>query len=130
MTNNLNNKLIERYSRQIVIKDIGVVGQKKIINSKVLIIGAGGLGCYVLDSLSRAGVGKIGIADFDKVNLSNIHRQSLYNSKDVGKNKVSVIKKKIKVINPHIKIEIYNKKITEKNIKKIITKKTKLILHC
>tara|TARA_B100000401_G_scaffold291037_1_gene199292 strand:- start:427 stop:1182 length:756 start_codon:yes stop_codon:yes gene_type:complete len=122
MTNNLNNKLIERYSRQIVIKDIGVVGQKKIINSKVLIIGAGGLGCYVLDSLSRAGVGKIGIADFDKVNLSNIHRQSLYNSKDVGKNKVSVIKKKIKVINPHIKIEIYNKKITEKNIKKIITK--------
>tara|TARA_B100001540_G_scaffold310419_2_gene328161 strand:+ start:226 stop:981 length:756 start_codon:yes stop_codon:yes gene_type:complete len=122
MINNLNNKLIERYSRQIVIKDIGVVGQKKIINSKVLIIGAGGLGCYVLDSLSRAGVGKIGIADFDKVNLSNIHRQSLYNSKDVGKNKVSVIKKKIKVINPHIKIEIYNKKITEKNIKKIITK--------
>ncbi len=122
MTNNLNNKLIERYSRQIVIKDIGVVGQKKIINSKVLIIGAGGLGCYVLDSLSRAGVGKIGIADFDKVNLSNIHRQSLYNSKDVGKNKVSVIKKKIKIINPHIKIEIYNKKITEKNIKKIITK--------
>ena len=122
MINNLNNKLIERYSRQIVIKDIGVVGQKKIINSKVLIIGAGGLGCYVLDSLSRAGVGKIGIADFDKVNLSNIHRQSLYNSKDVGKNKVSVIKKKIKIINPHIKIEIYNKKITEKNIKKIITK--------
>ena len=122
MTNNLNKKLIERYSRQIVIKDIGVVGQKKIINSKVLIIGAGGLGCYVLDSLSRAGVGKIGIADFDKVNLSNIHRQSLYNSKDVGKNKVSVIKKKIKIINPHIKIEIYNKKITEKNIKKIITK--------
>ena len=106
MINNLNNKLIERYSRQIVIKDIGVVGQKKIINSKVLIIGAGGLGCYVLDSLSRAGVGKIGIADFDKVNLSNIHRQSLYNSKDVGKNKVSVIKKKIKIINPHIKIEI------------------------
>ena len=122
MINNLNNKLIERYSRQIVIKDIGVVGQKKIINSKVLIIGAGGLGCYVLDSLSRAGVGKIGIADFDKVNLSNIHRQSLYNSKDVGKNKVSVIKKKIKIINPHIKIEIYNKKITEKNIKKIISK--------
>ena len=61
MINNLNNKLIERYSRQIVIKDIGVVGQKKMINSKVLIIGAGGLGCYVLDSLSRAGVGKIGI---------------------------------------------------------------------
>ena len=84
MKNSLNKKLIERYSRQIVLKDVGVVGQKSICNSKVLIVGAGGLGCPIADYLSRAGVGTIGIADFDKINLSNIHRQSLYNSKAVS----------------------------------------------
>ena len=73
-------KIIERYSRQIILKNVGVAGQKKIINSKVLVVGAGGLGCPVIDTLSRAGVGTIGIADHDKVSLSNIHRQNLYNS--------------------------------------------------
>ena len=66
MKNNLNKSIIERYSRQIVLKDVGVIGQKAIINSKVLIIGAGGLGCPIADYLSRAGVGTIGIADYDK----------------------------------------------------------------
>ena len=120
MKNNLNKNIIERYSRQIILKDIGIVGQKKIINSKVLIVGAGGLGCPVVDALSRAGVGIIGIADDDKVNLSNIHRQTLYNSNDVGKFKVNVVKKKIKNINPYIKIITLKQKITEKNIFKII----------
>ena len=82
MKNSLNKSIIERYSRQIVLKDVGVIGQKAIINSKVLIIGAGGLGCPAADYLSRAGVGTIGIADYDKVSLSNIHRQSLYGSTD------------------------------------------------
>ncbi len=94
MKNILNKKLIERYSRQLVLKDVGPAGQKKIIKSKVLVVGAGGLGCPVIDYLSRAGVGHIGIIDNDKVNISNIHRQSLYNSKDIGKFKVSVLKKK------------------------------------
>ena len=94
MKRNLNKKVIERYSRQIVLKDVGIIGQKKIIGSKVLIVGAGGLGCPVADYLSRAGVGTIGIADFDKVSLSNIHRQSLYNSEEIGKFKVDVLKKK------------------------------------
>ena len=101
----LNKNHIERYSRQIVLKDVGVVGQKKIRNSKVLIVGAGGLGCPIADYLSRAGIGTIGIADFDKVNLSNIHRQNLYNSKDIGKYKVNVVKEKIKSINPFTKIK-------------------------
>ena len=104
MKNSLSKNLIERYSRQIVLKDVGVAGQKTIINSKVLIVGAGGLGCPIADYLSRAGVGTIGIADHDKVSLSNIHRQSLYNSKDVGKFKVNVLKEKIKSINHLIKI--------------------------
>ena len=119
MKNNLNKNIIERYSRQIVLKNVGVAGQKKIINSKVLVVGAGGLGCPVIDTLSRAGVGTIGIADHDKVSLSNIHRQNLYNSKDVGKFKVDVVKKKIKSINKYIKLIKLKKKITEKNIFKV-----------
>ena len=116
----LNKNHIERYSRQIVLKDVGVVGQKKIRNSKVLIVGAGGLGCPVADYLSRAGVGTIGIADFDKINLSNIHRQNLYNSKDIGKYKVDVVREKIKLINPFTKIKTYKKKISNKNLNNII----------
>ena len=116
----LNKNHIERYSRQIVLKDVGVVGQKKIRSSKVLIVGAGGLGCPIADYLSRAGVGTIGIADFDKINLSNIHRQNLYNSKDIGKYKVDVVKEKIKSINPFTKIKTYKKKITNKNLNNVI----------
>ena len=119
MKNILNKKLIERYSRQIVLKDVGPVGQKKIIKSRVLVVGAGGLGCPVIDYLSRAGVGNIGIIDHDKVNISNIHRQSLYNSKDIGKFKVSVLKKKIKLINPQVKMKTFKEKIEKKNIEKI-----------
>ena len=120
MKKNLNKKLVDRYSRQIVLKDVGIIGQKAIINSKVLIVGAGGLGCPVADYLSRAGVGTLGIADFDKVNLSNIHRQSLYDSNDIDKFKVDVIKSKIKLINPFTKINTYKKKITINNFKNII----------
>ena len=119
MKNILNKKLIERYSRQIVLKDVGPVGQKKIIKSRVLVVGAGGLGCPVIDYLSRAGVGNIGVIDHDKVNISNIHRQSLYSSRDIGKFKVSVLKKKIKLINPQVKIKIFREKIEKKNIEKI-----------
>ena len=120
MKKNLTKKEIERYSRQIVLKDVGARGQKQIIKSKVLIIGSGGLGCPIADSLSRAGVGNIGIADFDKVQLSNIHRQSIFNTNDIGKYKTLVIKNRINLINPLVKVKIFNKKIVEKNIKNII----------
>ena len=119
MKNTLNKKVIERYSRQIILKDVGPIGQKKIINSKVLVVGAGGLGCPVIDYLSRAGVGNIGIVDNDKVNISNIHRQSLYNSRDVGEFKVNSVKEKIKLINPQIKIKTFKERISKKNIEKI-----------
>ena len=119
MKNILTKKLVERYSRQIILKDVGPTGQKKIINSKVLVVGAGGLGCPVIDYLSRAGVGNIGVIDHDKVNISNIHRQSLYDSRDIGKFKVSVLKKKIKLINPQVKIKTFKKKIERKNIEQI-----------
>ena len=120
MKNKLNKKLLERYSRQIVLRDVGIIGQRAINASKVLIVGAGGLGCPIADYLSRAGVGTIGIADFDKISLSNIHRQSLYDTKDIGKFKVDVLKKKIRLINPYIKIKSFNKKITDKNFKNIL----------
>ena len=119
MKNTLSKKQIERYSRQIVLKNIGIVGQQKILKSKVLIVGSGGLGCPVADTLCRAGVGTIGIMDNDKVSLSNIHRQSFFTSKDVGKHKVKILKERIKLINPEIKTIIYNEKITNLNIKKI-----------
>jgi len=120
MKNNFNKNYVERYSRQIILKNVGVVGQKKIHISKVLIVGAGGLGCPIADYLSRAGVGTIGIADFDRINLSNIHRQNLYNSKDIGKYKVDVVKEKIKSINSFTKVKTYKKKISDKNLNNII----------
>ena len=120
MKRQLNKKIIERFSRQIVLKDIGILGQKKILSSKVLIIGAGGLGSSVAEFISRAGVGSIGIVDNDKVSLSNLHRQSLYNTSDIGKFKVKVAKDKIKKINPHIEIAIYKIRLNDVNFKKII----------
>tara|TARA_A100001388_G_C28384882_1_gene318681 strand:+ start:204 stop:506 length:303 start_codon:yes stop_codon:yes gene_type:complete len=96
MSLKLNKNQIERFSRQIVLKNVGVLGQKKIIQSKVLIIGMGGLGCPVAEFLTRAGIGNLGIIDSDNVDLTNIHRQSLYDSRDVKKSKVIAAKKKIK----------------------------------
>ena len=119
MKKNLNNKSLERYSRQIILKDIGIIGQTKILKSKVLVVGLGGLGCPVADYLARSGVGNLGIIDFDKVSLSNIHRQSLFYSSDVGKYKVDVVFKNLKKINTLIKIKKYKLKISKTNIKTI-----------
>ena len=120
MSNSLNKSQIERFSRQLILKNVGAKGQKKVISSKILIIGVGGLGCPAAENLTRAGIGTIGLVDNDVVNLSNIHRQSLFNSRDIKKSKVSVAAKKLKDINPHIKIKTYNIRLNEKNIKNII----------
>jgi adenylyltransferase/sulfurtransferase len=82
MSSKLNKNQLERFSRQIILKNIGTLGQKKIVSSKVLIVGMGGLGCPVAEFLTRSGIGTLGIIDNDLVNLSNIHRQSLFNEKD------------------------------------------------
>ena len=122
MKKNLNKNSLIRYSRQIILKNVGTFGQKKILNSKVLIVGAGGLGCPVADLLARSGVGEIGIIDYDKVSLSNIHRQTLYTAKDINRYKVDIVKKRLNLINKDIKINTYNKKATEKNLNNLINK--------
>ena len=111
----LNKYQIERFSRQIVLKDIGVPGQKKIIQAKVLIVGMGGLGCPAAEFLTRAGIGSLGIVDPDEVDLSNIHRQSLFNVKDLKKSKVLAAKKKLKKINSKTNINCYKINLNKKN---------------
>ena len=111
-----------RYSKQIILKQVGVLGQEKISSSKVLIVGIGGLGCPVLLYLSNLGIKNIGIIDHDKVDLSNLNRQILFNTKDIGKFKVTQAKKKIQKIDKKIKINTYKEKIIKKNIENIIDK--------
>jgi len=120
MNSKLNKHQIERFSRQIILKNIGTFGQKKIIQSKVLIIGMGGLGCPAAEFLTRAGVGFLGIIDKDNVELSNIHRQSLYNNKDLKKSKVKVAQKKLKQINSQTQITCYKMKLDKVNFSKIL----------
>lgn len=122
MSSRLNKNQIERFSRQIILKNIGTLGQKKILNSKVLIIGMGGLGCSVAEFLTRSGVGILGIVDHDLVSLSNIHRQSLYDAKDLNKSKVKIAQKKLKNINSKTKVNIFNFKLDKNNFEKIIKK--------
>ena len=112
----ITNEQIKRYSGQINLKKININGQAKIINSKILIIGLGGLGTPALTYLARSGVGTIGIADSDIISLSNLHRQILYERNNLGKYKVDIAKKKILSLNSKIKIKTFKKKITKKNI--------------
>ena len=120
MSKKLSKKQIERFSRQIILKNIGILGQNKITNSKVLIIGIGGLGCPVAEFLTRSGIGSLGIVDHDRISLSNIHRQSLFNEKDLNQPKVKIAKKKLNKINSLTKIKIFNYKLNKSNFKKII----------
>ena len=120
MSAKLNKKEVEKFSRQIILKNIGALGQKKILRSKVLIIGMGGLGCPAADFLTRSGIGTLGIIDHDNVSLSNLHRQSLYSEKDLNQSKVKISKKKLNIINSKTKVNIFNYKLDKKNFRKII----------
>jgi adenylyltransferase/sulfurtransferase len=120
MTLKLSKKEIEKFSRQIILKNIGALGQKKILNSKILIIGMGGLGCSVAEFLTRSGIGTLGIVDYDIVSASNIHRQSLYDERDLNKLKVKVAQKKLNNINSKTKINVFAVKFNDINADKII----------
>ena len=129
MNINLDKNQIERFSRQIVLKNIGSLGQKKIIGAKVLIIGMGGLGCPAAEFLARAGVGVLGIVDPDIVNLSNIHRQSLYSIEDLKKSKIKSAQKKLKKINSKIKVNSNKIRLNINNCQKIIENYDLSLIH-
>mgnify|MGYP001171707344 FL=1 len=110
---------LNRYSRQLILKKIGIIGQKKLLKSSVLIVGAGGLGSPIAIYLTSLGVGKIGLIDKDNIEMSNLARQIIFDTKDIKKNKSSVAIKKLKKINPDLNFKSFNKKLTKKNIKYI-----------
>ena len=114
------NEQIERYSRHIILKEVGVKGQKKLLNAKVLIIGAGGLGAPAAMYLAAAGVGTIGIADADEGDLSNLQRQIIHATADVGKAKVQSAKETMEAINPDVKVNTYRTFVTSENIMDLI----------
>ena len=116
----LTDEQIERYSRHIILKEVGAKGQKKLLNAKVLIIGAGGLGAPAAMYLAAAGVGTIGIADADEVDLSNLQRQIIHQTADVGKAKVQSAKETINAMNPDVTVNTYREFITSDNIMDII----------
>ena len=117
----LSKEQSERYSRQLILNEIGTEGQKNLMNASVLIIGAGGLGSPVALYLAAAGVGTIGIADADRVDLSNLQRQIIHSSYDLGKEKVLSAKETMENLNPDICVNTYNIRITSDNINQIIT---------
>ena len=114
-----NKKQIERYSRQIILKKIGVLGQKKLMKSSVLIVGAGGLGSPISIYLAALGLGKIGIIDNDNVEISNLGRQIVFDTNDINKNKSLAAVNKLKKINPDIKLVSFNKRLTKHTIHEI-----------
>lgn len=111
---------IERYSRHIILKEVGGKGQKKLLDGKVLIIGAGGLGSPAALYLAAAGVGVIGIADADVVDVSNLQRQVIHHTPDVGKAKVLSAKEKMEAINPDVRVNAYQTWISAENILDIV----------
>lgn len=106
---------IERYSRQLVLPQIGKSGQEKLANARVLIVGMGGLGCPAAQYLAAAGVGRLGLVDHDTVQVSNLHRQILYGEADLGLVKVLVAERRLLQLNPHLQIETFTEKFTAEN---------------
>lgn len=117
----LTDSQIERYSRHIILKEVGGKGQQKLLNSKVLIIGAGGLGAPIALYLAAAGIGTIGIADADSVDLSNLQRQVIHFTPDIGKPKVISAKEKIQAINPDVQVRTYQQWVSAANIMELIS---------
>lgn len=117
---NLTNEQLERYSRHIILEKIGGVGQKKILGAKILIIGTGGLGAPAAMYLAAAGVGTIGLVDFDTVDLSNLQRQIIHQTKDVGKEKIISGRETINAMNPDVEVKTYNEFVNSANICDII----------
>ncbi len=120
MSISFTNEMMERYSRHIILKEVGVKGQMKLLGAKVLVIGTGGLGAPAAMYLAAAGVGTIGLVDYDKVDLSNLQRQIIHQTADVGKPKVQSGKETINAMNPDVHVVAYNEWIKADNILDIL----------
>ena len=116
----INSTQFKRFEKQIILKKVGIAGQKKIFSSRVLILGMGGLGCPLITYLAAAGVGEIGIVDYDKVEVSNLSRQTLFRTCDIGKSKVKQVKSVINKFYKKIKVIPIERKISKKNIDNIL----------
>jgi sulfur-carrier protein adenylyltransferase/sulfurtransferase len=117
----LNNSELQRYNRHIILSEVGKAGQIRLKEASVLVIGAGGLGCPVLQYLTATGIGKIGIVDFDTVALSNLQRQILYTSEDIGKSKAEVAQKKLQLMNPEIEVFAHLVSVNTSNVLNLLT---------
>ncbi len=116
----LTKQQIERYSRNITLKQLGTSGQKKLLSSRVLIVGLGGLGSPAALYLAAAGIGTLGLLDSDKVKLTNLQRQVIHNTERIGIEKVNSAGKSIQVINPDVKVETFYERVRAENISKIV----------
>lgn len=117
---NFTEEQIKRYSRHIILKEVGGKGQKKLLESKVLVVGAGGLGSPASLYLAAAGVGKLGIVDSDVVDLSNLQRQVLHSTQDVGRPKTESALETLKALNPDVEVTTYNLRLNKENVMNII----------
>lgn len=118
----LNREELKRYNRHIIMSEVGIAGQKKLKAAKVLVIGAGGLGCPILQYLTAAGVGNIGVVDYDVVSESNLQRQILFTPDDLGKSKAEIAVRKLKLQNPFVNFDIYNFPLDKNNVLEIFKK--------
>ena len=116
----LTDQQIERYSRQIILEEVGGGGQKKLLSSRVLIVGAGGLGAPSALYLAAAGIGTIGLIDSDRVDLTNLQRQIIHHNHDIGSEKVESAGEKIRAVNPDVQVRTYADRATAENISQII----------
>ena len=125
----LSKEQLDRYYHSLFLKDISEQGQLKLLNSKVLVVGCGGLGSHVLPILSASGVGFIGVVDNDSVSLNNLPRQTVYEYKDIGKTKVSCIKRRLERLNPDVTVKTHKVYLNKRNASKII-KGYDLVIDC
>ena len=126
----LSKEEFNRYSKQIMLEDVGINGQIKLKQAKVLVIGAGGLGSPILQYLVSMGVGTIGVIDFDVIEVSNLHRQILYGPADVGQPKVEVAVSKLREQNPYIELQAYNELLSETNASAIFSSYDLIVDGC
>ena len=123
------NKKLSRYSRHIILSEVGQIGQDKLTQAKVLVVGAGGLGCPILQYLAAAGIGTLGIVDFDIIEESNLQRQIIHDSNDIGKYKVDSAHKSLLALNPSIKVTPIYKQLNNKALIEPINK-VDIVLDC